>query len=344
MNSPSTIKNGLVLLFVLPALGALAQDLSSISGTVVDAQTKKSLPGAVVYLAHTSIGTMANADGSFSLEKIPTGKYNLIVSMLGYATLSSPRQFPGGDKTVALSLEPVASLLDSVVVVGKKSKTRHSDFATFVKFFVGQTSNARACRIVNPQSIIAYTENGKVIANASEPIVIENEALGYRVHFDLKEFVYDPLIGEVVTAGTPRFEELHTDNPKQARQWARERDRAYYGSSRHLLLSIKNRALAENHFTVTDAGNVVLSETDLKKGDLLFRQNRIFVSFDELPEIYFPTRYKTNRQLSTVIFRAPIMVYDNGYFENFENIIFQGYIGWNSVIADLVPLGYQPQK
>jgi hypothetical protein len=38
----------------------------------------------------------------------------------------------------------------------------------------------------------------------------------------------------------------------------------------------------------------------------------------------------------------PITVYQNGYFEDYRNLTFQGYMGWSTNIADMVPFGYQP--
>src|SRR5579871_4536198 len=72
-----------------------AQTLYSISGKILDSKTKESLPGASVYLAQTTIGVSANTDGTFLLDKIPNGKYDLTVSMLGYKLFSRPVNING---------------------------------------------------------------------------------------------------------------------------------------------------------------------------------------------------------------------------------------------------------
>ncbi len=58
----------------------------SISGRVVN-EDNTPLIGANIIVAGTSIGIATNADGIFSFQYIPVGKYTLIVSYIGYETL-----------------------------------------------------------------------------------------------------------------------------------------------------------------------------------------------------------------------------------------------------------------
>ncbi|MEO9869004.1 carboxypeptidase-like regulatory domain-containing protein [Ekhidna sp.] len=50
-----------------------------------------------------------------------------------------------------------------------------------------------------------------------------------------------------------------------------------------------------------------------------------------------------NKQTSTVLFREPLKVYKNGYYD-VGKVIFLGYFGWSSKIAEMLPLGYQPES
>src|SRR5258706_10027325 len=71
------------------------QNLASIEGRVVDANTKETLPGAAVYLANTAIGVAADKEGAFLLDRITNGKYDLTVSMLGYKVFTKPMVLDG---------------------------------------------------------------------------------------------------------------------------------------------------------------------------------------------------------------------------------------------------------
>ncbi|HLZ15759.1 MAG TPA: carboxypeptidase-like regulatory domain-containing protein, partial [Cyclobacteriaceae bacterium] len=106
-----------LLLLLLFSETARAQLQSSISGRVIDAKTKEPLPGAVIFLAHTSIGVSADNNGFFILDRIPPGKYDLTATMLGYKLWSGATPFSKDSiHSYVVALEPSATLLDSVTV------------------------------------------------------------------------------------------------------------------------------------------------------------------------------------------------------------------------------------
>ncbi len=59
----------------------------SLSGKITDAKTGEPLPGASVYFADDKIGTIADAQGKYSLNNIPSGHHIVEISSAGYATL-----------------------------------------------------------------------------------------------------------------------------------------------------------------------------------------------------------------------------------------------------------------
>lgn len=64
---------------------ALAQNWGQIEGRVTERNTGQPIPGANVVIAGTDFGTAAETDGSFRL-RLPTGRYALRVSAIGYGT------------------------------------------------------------------------------------------------------------------------------------------------------------------------------------------------------------------------------------------------------------------
>ena len=55
-----------------------------ITGKIVDSETGDAFIGANVFLQGTMIGAARDLDGNYRIEKIPSGKYSLIISMMGY--------------------------------------------------------------------------------------------------------------------------------------------------------------------------------------------------------------------------------------------------------------------
>lgn len=85
-------------------------------GTVLDAKSRNELIFASITVSGTSISTISNSEGKFSI-KIPTEKQNgnLVISFLGYKNKSVPIKDLKPEKNV-LSLEPSNTVLQEVVV------------------------------------------------------------------------------------------------------------------------------------------------------------------------------------------------------------------------------------
>src|SRR5574341_138321 len=75
----------LLLLFALFVTASVLHAASGkISGTVVDSQDKKPLPGANVFLQGTKLGASTDLNGKFVIPSVPVGSYKLMVRYIGY--------------------------------------------------------------------------------------------------------------------------------------------------------------------------------------------------------------------------------------------------------------------
>lgn len=100
---------------VEPLVGVTDQNGFTISGQVLDADTKEPLIGAAIVVKGTTIGTAADVDGKFTME-IPDGNSMLQVSYVGYTTAEIA---VNNNKFLDIVLHAAANLsLDEVVVVG----------------------------------------------------------------------------------------------------------------------------------------------------------------------------------------------------------------------------------
>nr|WP_182512486.1 TonB-dependent receptor [Rufibacter quisquiliarum] len=109
----------LLLLFLLTCLlhlGAIAQQMT-ITGTVRDAQTREPLGFCSISVVNSSLGTMTDEKGRFTL-KLPQVQPNgqLVVSFLGYQNDTLPLQ--AGKTTYPINLRPTAGNLREVVITG----------------------------------------------------------------------------------------------------------------------------------------------------------------------------------------------------------------------------------
>jgi len=83
-----------------------------VTGTVISEEDGQGLPGATVLVKGTTIGTVTDLDGNFSIN-VPAGSNMLVISFVGLAT----QEIPVGNRTnINIRLAPDAAQLTEVVV------------------------------------------------------------------------------------------------------------------------------------------------------------------------------------------------------------------------------------
>ena len=110
-------------LIVLMPHVSLAQSSGGcvILGKVVDATTNDPLPFAAVVLQGETSGTATDLDGNYRLEGVPSGVHNIVVSFLGYAsvTMFEIETTPARPAVVNVSLSESAVAVDAAEVVAR---------------------------------------------------------------------------------------------------------------------------------------------------------------------------------------------------------------------------------
>ena len=76
---------------------AMAQETGAIRGFVYEKSTGEPVLFANVVLSGTGIGTTTNTDGFFTLNKVPVGEYELMVTFIGYQTSTQDISLKKGD-------------------------------------------------------------------------------------------------------------------------------------------------------------------------------------------------------------------------------------------------------
>lgn len=102
------------------AMPAQAQETGSISGTVTDAQSGETLPGANVSLVGTQRGTATNPNGQYTIANVQPGSYSVQASFVGFQsqTVEQVQVTAGETIQVNFELSPSEQTLEEVVVVG----------------------------------------------------------------------------------------------------------------------------------------------------------------------------------------------------------------------------------
>lgn len=234
----STMKRLLSMCFVLVGFSSLllAQPQTNISGRVTDAATNAPLPFASVYLNGSTRGTTTDEQGRYTLSHVPLGTVEVVASFLGYKpTQQTLRLTEGSLKAVSFSLKADENLLHAVTVKAGRDKRWERQRRQFEQYLLGKPFGDQ-CQLVNSHVLNFKTKDDRLLATATEPLVIVNNALGYTLSYELQFF--DGSAQRVYYGGTSRFTPLPAKDPKQAARVHKNRMRAYLGSTRHLLASL----------------------------------------------------------------------------------------------------------
>ncbi len=100
-----------------------------ITGTVVDSETGEPIPGATVKVQGTTMGTLTNVDGKFTISNVPTSSKTVVVSCAGMKTAEVPIR-----GTMNVILVPDTKAMDEVMVVafGTAKKSAYTGSAKVV--------------------------------------------------------------------------------------------------------------------------------------------------------------------------------------------------------------------
>lgn len=109
----------IAIIFTL-ALPTVAQTTGAISGRVVDAATKTSLPGAAVSVQSISLATDTDRSGAFQLLRVPAGQRTISVSYLGYEIATFEIEVRAGQTVdLQVDLKPLPQVKESIDVLSE---------------------------------------------------------------------------------------------------------------------------------------------------------------------------------------------------------------------------------
>jgi hypothetical protein len=243
-----TMRFYLVLLLLFAPLLLLAQG-GTITGKVARLDSKTKLARASVFLSNSSYGTSTNDDGTFTLNNVKPGQYELVVSMVGFEDFNQTIMVGKEPITINAELMPKITQLHEVVISTPADWKKNYDM--FVKAFLGESENARKCKILNPHTVnmVYHKARQSLEAWSNDFIEIENKALGYKVKFMLKSFNCDYADNIISWEGKVLYTEL-PGTAVQKKLWEAKRNDIYYGSAMHFFRSLQNAKLNEDGFLV----------------------------------------------------------------------------------------------
>ncbi len=110
----------LLLSLLLAAASVHAQRTGTVVGTVRDAHTGETLPGASVRIEGTTLGAATDTDGRFTVLDVPAGDHAVLVSFIGYERLTFPRLPVIAGETLRLDAALTVGGMERLTVGGRE--------------------------------------------------------------------------------------------------------------------------------------------------------------------------------------------------------------------------------
>lgn len=252
----------------------------TVSGKVTDRVTGKPLQNTNVYINNTSKGTITNGEGYFSISSLVPGKYDLVISYIGFQTEVRSIDISNENKQLEILLEKKEKLLREVLILTDETRRRY--LKIFKENLLGYTDAARRCKISNIDAVDFTTgpEKGDIIAFADEDLVIENPESGYIIHFQMTDFYFNTNTGASWFFGYMRFEDM-AKNGEPSKKWIKRRNDNYYGSSMHFYRSLVKKELAKEGYKMAERREIV--DTSLKnKSNVTINANGVSVQRNKM--------------------------------------------------------------
>ncbi|WP_158624898.1 carboxypeptidase-like regulatory domain-containing protein [Gynurincola endophyticus] len=239
------------LLFIGLINTSLAQN-NTISGKVINKETKAPVAGASVFISGTSRGTISNNEGEFTLLNIPNGKFDLVVTNVSFQSYVRPFNVTELPLTLNIELDLKVTELEQVIIRPYEEDTWAKWGLFFTETFIGTSLYSKQTVIKNKESIkFRYYRKEQILEAFSEgPIIIENRALGYTIQYQLEHFQYSTKERKLLYYGFTLFEDMADDRRRVPRRWAYNRTAVYEGSMVHFFKSLYDRKSEQNGYEV----------------------------------------------------------------------------------------------
>jgi hypothetical protein len=349
-----------------------------ISGSVLDSSTREPLTPASVFCQNTTLGTVTNKQGEFSIA-LKSGGYDLIFSYTGYQTQTI--RVTENSKLEILMVKEDKSLGEVVLKNTYEvadGLEKYGEF--FMKNFIGSTPNAAQCVLTNPEVLkfFYYKRSNRLKVLATDALQISNKALGYNLRYQLDSFVFYYNTSINSYRGYCLYTEMEGEDSLK-RVWTKNRVKTFQGSKLHFMRSYYDSTLLQDGWIVdmldenndkkfnkvkdvydSSYYNVIVNTVDSLGADSVMYT--IVVPGSGEVEIFYPRKISITytkrspekeylaimklpknipQQISYIDIKDWIAITPNGYYYDQKNWINQGYWSWKNV-ADLLPYDYVP--
>jgi CarboxypepD_reg-like domain len=314
-----------------------------IRGTVLENVDKSPIYSAAIYFSGSFAGTLSDKDGNFELDISKNISMPLTISSIGHYSVTL-KDF-STDKPLIIYLNPKVFELTEVVISSKPLvKKRKKYLKLFKNQFLGNTYNAWNCDIINENDITFNYDScdDTLKAYSSNPLIINNRALGYKMTYYLDKFEYYDESKSFLFKGSVIFNQdlLSGKSDKQLskRLFETRRQNTYLGSRMHFFRALWAKKLTSARFSILNSEGRTLRYKDIVRQEQIHGQDSIIKNRKYL-------RHQGDLQvnyleLSTIMFNKARVYFDKDGNYDIDGITWDGDMA-KFRVGDMLPSEYK---
>ncbi len=162
------MKHYIYVLLLLAILPAYAQN--TLEGHIVDKKDQKPIPSTNLYFPQLEKGTTSNESGNFVIKNIPNGTHKIVVSYLGYETISLNISFPINHK-LNIEMNPSIIEMEGIIVSTPFHKLQSENVMKVEQKSIEDLNTAGAVNLSNGISDFAGVESISTGLGIGKPVI-----------------------------------------------------------------------------------------------------------------------------------------------------------------------------
>ena len=299
--------NVFILLFIFIFFSSpLSKAQQEVTGRITDASNGKPMSFASIHISNTTIKTISDESGNYSLIVQGWGSFEIVVSYLGYNPVFHKVDLPDSFHHIDFALRVSEIMMKEVTINAAGSKHKQKDIDLFWRTLLGEKPSKNGLEVLNPEKMYYYLNNDNILtASCHEPIEIVNHQMGYRIQFILQNFKHNYSNNETEYYGAPFFEELIPQNNRENSRWERKRKEVYSISFTRFLRALYSQKIHKEGFL-------------LVYGDSIKNKKSLPVNLNEILQVEQEiVRVNVNTPLVLMCIAKPVtdQIIENSYRE-----------------------------
>ena len=205
------MNKSLSLLFLLLLGSIIPKAQDTIDIRLVDLENQRPVDNAFLFFENTTSGFLSDSEGKVTIVLPDGSTSSLVITHILYETiLLQNMNSLKEDQIIFLSEKDIT--LQDITIKSKrtKSKKRKRWLKRFEKELIGDKSDRRKVKLLNPEVVWFEEKDGTLVAKAIDNLIINNQELGYNVYLALDSFLISSN-NDILYRGKVFFDDLISD-------------------------------------------------------------------------------------------------------------------------------------